>query len=140
VGHVPKCRSYAFTEGPEKSSGVLSDQDFEGNRNPQGGPAEAEERAAAGRMESPEAVPEHETGYGTADTYRSKVFIYIPVLEKFYRHRSYHRATKGLRKEEPSPHLLLSSLALTQTHDFRKFFDGRSRVYRSQSIKHGMRL
>jgi hypothetical protein len=38
--------------------GVLSEQDLEGNRNPQGGVAEAEERVAAGRMKSPEAVPE----------------------------------------------------------------------------------
>ena len=38
--------------------GVLSEQDLEGNRNPQGGAAEAEERAAAGRMKRPEAVPE----------------------------------------------------------------------------------
>src|SRR5271169_2669454 len=38
--------------------GVLCEQDLEGNRNPQGGPAEAEERAATGRMNSPEAVPE----------------------------------------------------------------------------------
>ncbi len=38
--------------------GVLCEQDFEGSRNPQGGAAEAEERAAAGRMNSPEAVPE----------------------------------------------------------------------------------
>jgi hypothetical protein len=38
--------------------GVLSEQDLKGNRNPQGGAAEAEERAAAGRMKSPEAVPE----------------------------------------------------------------------------------
>ncbi len=37
---------------------LLCEQDFEGNRNPQGGGAEAEERAAAGRMKSPEAVPE----------------------------------------------------------------------------------
>jgi hypothetical protein len=36
----------------------FSEQDFEGNRNPQGGAAEAEERVAAGRMKSPEAVPE----------------------------------------------------------------------------------
>jgi len=38
--------------------GGLSEQDLEGNRNPQGGAAEAEERAAAGRMKRPEAVPE----------------------------------------------------------------------------------
>src|ERR1035437_6230629 len=38
--------------------GGLSEQDLEGNRNRQGGIAEAEERAAAGRMKSPEAVPE----------------------------------------------------------------------------------
>src|ERR1700719_3411178 len=38
--------------------GVISERDLEGNRNPQGGAAEAEERDAAGRMKSPEAVPE----------------------------------------------------------------------------------
>ena len=38
--------------------GVFSEQDLEGHRNPQGGAAEAEERVAAGRMKSPEAVPE----------------------------------------------------------------------------------
>ena len=38
--------------------GFLSEQDLEGNRNPQGVAAEAEERTAAGRMKSPEAVPE----------------------------------------------------------------------------------
>src|SRR5260370_28385259 len=44
---------------------VLSEQDLEGSRNPQGGAAEAEERTAAGRMKSPEAVPEQ-----TRDTKR----------------------------------------------------------------------
>jgi hypothetical protein len=68
--------------------GVLSEQDLAGNRNPQGGAAEAEERAAAGRMKSPEAVPEQETGYGTADTCRNKVFICI-LAGEVYRHRSY---------------------------------------------------
>ena len=38
--------------------GVFSEQDFEGNRNPQGNTVEAEERAAAGRRISPEAVTE----------------------------------------------------------------------------------
>jgi hypothetical protein len=38
--------------------GVVSEQDLEGNRNLQGGLAEAEERVAAGRMKSSEAVPE----------------------------------------------------------------------------------
>jgi hypothetical protein len=37
--------------------GVLSEQDLEGHRNPQGGAAEAEEQTA-GCMKSPEAVPE----------------------------------------------------------------------------------
>jgi hypothetical protein len=49
--------------------GVLSEQDLEGNRNPQGGAAEAEERAAAGRMKSPDAVPEQRR-----DTKRQTVF------------------------------------------------------------------
>ena len=55
--------------------GVLSEQDLEGNRNPQGGAAEAAERAAAGRMKSPEAVPEQRRDTITADTLQSKVFI-----------------------------------------------------------------
>ena len=38
--------------------GALCEQDLEGNRNPQDGAAEAEERVAAGRMKSLEAVPE----------------------------------------------------------------------------------
>src|SRR5580692_1814442 len=37
--------------------GVLPEQDLEGNRNPQGGVAEAEERAAAGRMKTPKRCP-----------------------------------------------------------------------------------
>jgi hypothetical protein len=56
-------------------SGAVSEQDLEGNRNPQGGAAEAEERAAAGRMKSPDAVPEQRRDTGTADTSQSKVFI-----------------------------------------------------------------
>jgi hypothetical protein len=39
-------------------SARLCEQDFEGNRNPQGGSAEAGEQAAAGGMKSPEAMPE----------------------------------------------------------------------------------
>jgi hypothetical protein len=38
--------------------GVRSEPDWEGHRNPQSGAAEAQEQAAAGRMKSPEAVPE----------------------------------------------------------------------------------
>ena len=36
---------------------AVCEQDFAGNRNPQGGGAEAEERVAAGRMRSPERCP-----------------------------------------------------------------------------------
>ena len=61
--------------------GVLSEQDLEGNRNPQGGVAEAEERVAAGRMKGPEAVTEQTAGYEPADTHRTKVFISIPAAE-----------------------------------------------------------
>jgi hypothetical protein len=86
--------------------GVLSEQDLEGNRNPKGGAmtgvpsvrtlhdgvvAEAEERAAAGRMKGPEAVTEQTAGYETADTHWTKVFISIPAAE-FHRNRSFFRA------------------------------------------------
>jgi CheY-like chemotaxis protein len=52
--------------------GVLSEQDLEGNRNPQGGAAEAEERAAAGRMKSPEAVPEQRRDTKRQTLFRAK--------------------------------------------------------------------
>ena len=61
--------------------GVLSEQDLEGNRNPQGSGSEAEERAAAGRRIGPEAVTEQKAGYRTADTLWTKVPICIPVKE-----------------------------------------------------------
>ena len=120
--------------------GVLSEQDLEGNRNPQGGAAEAEERAAAGRMERPEAVPEHETGYGTADTYRSKVLICIPCWRSFTAIAAAIELPRDSVRRGPVPTCFCVSLALTQTHDFRKFFGARSRIYRSQSLKHGMLL
>jgi hypothetical protein len=44
-----------------------------GNRNPQGDGIEAEERAAAGRRISPEAVTEQKAGYQTADAFWTKV-------------------------------------------------------------------
>jgi hypothetical protein len=65
VGPAPKCRSSAFTEAPEKSFRRTSEQDFEGNRNPKGDLVEAEEQAAAGRRNSPEAVTEQKAGYRT---------------------------------------------------------------------------
>ncbi len=44
-----------------------------GNRNPQGDEIEAEERAAAGRRISPDAVIEQKAGYQTADAFWTKV-------------------------------------------------------------------
>jgi hypothetical protein len=61
--------------------GVLSEQDLEGNRNPQGSGSEAEERAAAGRRIGPEAVTEQKAGYITADTRWSKALIPLPAAE-----------------------------------------------------------
>jgi hypothetical protein len=71
--------------------GVLSEQDLEGNRNPKGGVAEAEERVAAGRMKGPEAVTEQTAGYEPADTHRTKGFIGIPPAE-YRRNRNCFRA------------------------------------------------
>jgi hypothetical protein len=51
----------------------LCEQDFEGNRNPQGGRAEAEERAAAGRMKCPEAVPEPRRAHNGDPSARRKI-------------------------------------------------------------------
>jgi len=64
--------------------GVLSEQDLEGNRNPQGGAAEAEERAAAGRMKKPRSGARTKAGYITADTRQSKVVI-SPLAAEGYR-------------------------------------------------------
>ena len=46
--------------------------DLEGNRDPQGGVAEAEEHSAAGRRIGPEAVTEQTAGYKTADAFGPK--------------------------------------------------------------------
>ena len=73
--------------------GVLSEQDLEGNRNPQGGAAEAEERAAAGRMERPRSGARTKAGYITADTLQSKVFIGTLAAEG---HRDYSSIRAGM--------------------------------------------
>src|SRR5215471_21235349 len=52
---VPKLCIYGGSG--EIFSRAVCEQDFAGNRNPQGGGAEAEERVAAGRMRSPERCP-----------------------------------------------------------------------------------
>jgi hypothetical protein len=70
---VPKLCIYGGSG--EIFSGAFSEQDLEGNRNPQGGAAEAEERVAAGRMKSPDAVPEQRRDMQTADTRQGKVLI-----------------------------------------------------------------
>jgi hypothetical protein len=57
--------------------GVLAEQDLEGNRNPEGGAAEAEERVAAGRRFSPEAVTE-EAGLGDGRQIPEQSFHLIP--------------------------------------------------------------
>jgi hypothetical protein len=81
---VPKLCIYGGSG--EIFSGAFAEQDLEGNRNPQGGAAEAEERVAAGRMNCPDAVPEQRRDRQTADTRQSKVFICTLAAE--VRHKS----------------------------------------------------
>ena len=50
-----------------------------GNRNPKGGAAEAEERRAAGRRIGPEAVTEHEPGYVRGDARRNETVMLLPA-------------------------------------------------------------
>ena len=78
MGPAPKAEALLLRRLTRNLFGVLSEQDLEGNRNPQGHAVEAEERAAAGRRIGPEAVTEQKTGYGTEDTHRSKALI--PLL------------------------------------------------------------
>jgi hypothetical protein len=73
--------------------GVLSEQDLEGNRNPQGGAAEAEERVAAGRMKKPRSGARTKAGYITADTLQRKVFIGTLAAEG---HRDYRSVRAGM--------------------------------------------
>jgi hypothetical protein len=54
---------------------------LEGYRNPKGGEAEAEERAAAGRRFCTEAVTEQKAGYKTADANWTKAPISSPQAE-----------------------------------------------------------
>jgi hypothetical protein len=55
---------------------------LEGNRHPQGGEAEAEEQAAAGRRMGLEAVTEQAAGYKTADAFWTKVLVSMPKVER----------------------------------------------------------
>jgi hypothetical protein len=63
AGPAPKVEALLLRRLRRNLFGVLSEQDLEGNRNPQGSGTEAEERAAAGRRIGPEAVTEQKTGY-----------------------------------------------------------------------------
>jgi len=56
-------------------SSYFANEFSSGNRNPQGDAVEAEERAAAGRRQRPEAVTEQKAGYQTADALTAKVSI-----------------------------------------------------------------
>jgi len=69
-----------------------------GYRNPEGGAAEAEERAAAGRRYCPEAVTEQMAGYRTAGALWTKAPIGFPVAESS-RHRRLARAHNSRMKE-----------------------------------------
>ena len=100
--------------------GVLSEQDLEGNRNPQGGAAEAEERVAAGRMKSPEAVTETKAGYKTADPHGIKVLI-CTLAAEVRRNRSLIRATKDFaRRVQSATAVAYSKALLRPRHRARK--------------------
>src|SRR5271169_1209938 len=84
-GPAPKAEALHLRRVRRNLFGVLSEQDLEGNRNPTGGAAKAEERAAAGRRTGPDAVTEQKPGYGTRDTRRN--IALIPLLaDEVHRH------------------------------------------------------
>jgi len=78
---LPSAEALHLRRLRENLFGVLSEQDLEGNRNPQGGQAEAEERAAAGRRKSPRSGARTKAGYDTADTLQDKVLIRVLAKE-----------------------------------------------------------
>ena len=80
---LPSAEALHLRRLPRNLFGVLPKQDLEGNRNPQGGAAEAEERAAAGRMKKPRSGARTKAGYITADTRQSKVVISTLAAEGY---------------------------------------------------------
>src|ERR1017187_1689925 len=96
--------------------GVLSEQDLEGNRNPQGGAAEAEERAAAGRMKKPRSGARTEAGYITADTRQSKVVISPLLAAEGYRdYRSIRAGMSAAKGRCPPPPLHIGRLLFARS-------------------------
>jgi hypothetical protein len=69
---LPSVEALHLRRPPRNPFGVLSEQDLEGNRQSQDGAAEAEERVAAGRMKSPEAVPEQSRDRSRQTCFRAK--------------------------------------------------------------------
>ena len=107
---------------------VLCEQDLEGNRNPQGGETEAEERAAAGRMKSPDAVTEQKAGYKMEDTCQRKVLI-CTLAAEVRRHRSYVRATEDSNSKVQSAIAVASRQVLVRPlHHARRQMGESSRV------------
>src|SRR5215831_8032225 len=60
---------------------AVGEQDFAGNRNPQGGAAEAEERVAAGRMRSPERCPNQGRSNASENTGTRQISLGLPASQ-----------------------------------------------------------
>jgi hypothetical protein len=85
VGHTPKCvPKLCIYGGSGEIFSALFAKDLEGNRNQQAGVAEAEERAAAARMKSSEAVPKQRRDTQQQTLRPSKVVI-SPLAAGGYR-------------------------------------------------------
>src|SRR5215831_4864420 len=76
---VPKLCIYGGSG--EIFSRAVCEQDFAGNRNPQGGGAEAEERVAAGRMRSPERCPNQGRANASENTGTRQISLGLPASQ-----------------------------------------------------------
>ena len=108
--------------------GVLSEQDLEGNRNPQGGAAEAEERAAAGRMKKPRSGARTKAGYITADTRQSKVVISPLAAEGYRDYRSIRAGMSVARRVQFAASVALRSSLVRQIHCAQRHVERASRI------------
>ena len=74
-----------------------------GTETPKGREMRSRRPSAAGRRKGPEAVTEQETGYITADTLQSKVFICTLAAEA-HTHLQYDSSGKVRRKKDAMRH------------------------------------
>ena len=97
VGPAPKCRSSAFTEGPDKSFRCTCRIRFRGKPLPAGWRSRSRRASCCRAPVAPDAVTEQTTGSNTVDTSQTRDLLCASV-EEVCRGCSYLRSIKSYAK------------------------------------------